>query len=53
MTIRCAAIFAALFLWIGAGQGLAEDVTLTSRDGSVEISGDILGYDGEFYRRHL
>jgi phosphate transport system substrate-binding protein len=48
--MRCAAIFAALFLWIGAGPTLAEDVTLTSRDGSVEISGDILGYDGEFYR---
>jgi len=28
----------------------AQDVTLTSRDGSVEISGTILGYDGEFYR---
>jgi len=25
-------------------------VTLTSRDGSVEVSGTLLGFDGEFYR---
>jgi len=29
---------------------MAQDVTLTSRDGSVEISGALVGYDGEFYR---
>ncbi|WP_292019359.1 substrate-binding domain-containing protein [Maritimibacter sp. UBA3975] len=29
---------------------MADDVTLTSRDGSVEISGVLLGYDGQFYR---
>lgn len=45
-----AAIFAALLIWTGTGPGWAEDVTLTSRDGSVEISGDLLSYDGEFYR---
>ncbi len=28
----------------------AQDVTLTSRDGSVEIVGNLLGFDGEFYR---
>lgn len=28
----------------------AQDVTLLSRDGSVEISGTLLSYDGEFYR---
>ncbi len=28
----------------------AQDVTLTSRDGSVEIVGTLLGYDGEFFR---
>ncbi len=33
-----------------AGIGWAQDVTLTSRDGSVQISGSLLGYDGEFYR---
>jgi len=50
MTMTRAAIFAALLLWAGAVRGLAEDVTLTSRDGSITISGDLLGYDGEFYR---
>ncbi|GFE49306.1 OmpA family protein [Roseobacter cerasinus] len=29
---------------------LAQDVTLTSRDGSIALSGILLGYDGEFYR---
>ena len=29
---------------------LAQDVTLTSRDGSVEVAGNLLGFDGEFYR---
>ncbi len=45
-----AAVFAALFLF---GFGLpvqAQDVTLTSRDGSIEVNGTLLGYDGEFYR---
>lgn len=28
----------------------AQDVTLTSPDGEVEISGTLLGFDGEFYR---
>lgn len=50
MTINRAAIFAALFLWVFVGRGAAEDVTLTSRDGSVEITGDLLSFDGEFYR---
>ncbi len=45
-----AAIFAALFLWSMDVPARAADVTLTSRDGSVEVSGDLLGYDGEFYR---
>ncbi len=45
-----AAIIAALFM-IGTGQPVdAQDVTLTSRDGDVEISGNLLGFDGEFYR---
>lgn len=50
MIITRAAIFAALFLWTSAVAAWAEDITLTSRDGSVEISGTLLGYDGEFYR---
>lgn len=51
MTILRAAILAALLLWTGHSRpAFAEDVTLTSRDGSVEIIGNLLGYDGEFYR---
>lgn len=44
-----AAFCAALFLF-AAPAAWAEDVTLTSRDGSVEVSGTLLGFDGEFYR---
>lgn len=42
------AIFAALSFWGSAL--LAQDVTLTSPDGAVELSGTLLGFDGEFYR---
>ena len=45
-----AAVFAALFLFSSAASVFAQDVTLTSRDGDVEISGNLLGFDGEFYR---
>lgn len=45
-----AAIFAALLLSFGAPQARADDVTLTSRDGTLEISGTLIGFDGEFYR---
>lgn len=50
MKILRAVKFAALIVLILSARTFAEDVTLTSRDGSVEISGNILGYDGEFYR---
>lgn len=54
MTEIRAAGFAALFFWVVllavSQPALAQDVTLTSRDGNVEISGDLLGFDGEFYR---
>lgn len=50
MTRFCAAILAALFVCVTAQPGAAQDVTLTSRDGAVEISGNLLGFDGEFYR---
>lgn len=50
MTWQRAAIFAALFFWAYPLTGNAEDVTLTSRDGAVEITGTLLGFDGEFYR---
>lgn len=50
MSILRAAGFAALFCASLTQSLWAQDVTLTSRDGSVEISGDLLGFDGEFYR---
>ena len=50
MNILRAAIFAALFLSALASAARANDVTLTSRDGSLEISGTLLSFDGEFYR---
>lgn len=46
----CAAVFVALFLLSGAMPVSAQDVTLSSHDGNVEISGNLLGFDGEFYR---
>ncbi len=42
-----AAICAALVL---GGPALAQDVTLTSRDGSLTLAGTLQGYDGEFFR---
>lgn len=42
-----AAVLAALFFPAWAQ---AQDVTLISREGSLDISGTLLGYDGEFYR---
>ena len=46
----CAAIFAALFLFGTSLSLMAQDITLTSRDSKVELSGTLLGFDGEFYR---
>lgn len=46
MAVR-AAIFAA-FLF--PGLAVAQDITLTSRDGALSISGTLTGYDGEFFR---
>ena len=43
----CAAIFAALLFPVAA---LAQDVTLTARDGGLSLSGTLQGWDGEFYR---
>lgn len=50
MTLLRFAILAALFISRIGPAAWAQDVTLTSRDGDVEISGDLLGFDGEFYR---
>ena len=43
-------MIAALVLAHAAAMVRAQDVTLTSPDGKVEISGNLLGFDGEFYR---
>lgn len=50
MTGLRAAIIAALSLFSIGTTARAQDVTLSSPDGSVEITGDLLGFDGEFYR---
>jgi phosphate transport system substrate-binding protein len=51
MARTCAAVLAALFLCLGLPRaGAAQDVALTSRDGSIELEGTLLGFDGEFYR---
>ncbi|SDD66854.1 substrate-binding domain-containing protein [Ruegeria marina] len=44
-----AAAFAALS-FATAVPASAQDITLTSHDGKVEITGNLLGFDGEFYR---
>ncbi len=53
MTLLRAAFRAALFLLLpplACPAALAEDATLTARDGSIRLSGDLLSYDGEYYR---
>ncbi len=50
MRRQCALGLVALFLCFLGISASAQDVTLTSRDGGVEISGNLLGFDGEFYR---
>ena len=45
--LHCAATLAALFL---AAPGRAQDVALLSREGSIELTGVLQGFDGEFYR---
>ena len=41
---------AALLALIWAGHARAQDATLTALDGGLSLSGDLLGFDGEFYR---
>lgn len=41
---------AAVFSVTLAAQAAAQDITLTSHDGKVEVTGNLLGFDGEFYR---
>ena len=45
-----AAVLAALCLFQGVLTAAAQDITLSAPDGAVEISGTLLGFDGEFYR---
>lgn len=45
-----AACLVTVFFFGSPPDSFAQDVTLTSPDGSVEIFGDLLGFDGEFYR---
>ncbi len=49
MKILRAAFVALLSLSLAQGAS-AQDITLTSNDGKVEVVGTLLGYDGEFYR---
>lgn len=44
---RCAAVIAAFLFGTAAA---AQDVTLTSRDGALSVSGALQGFDGEFFR---
>ncbi|KKL24359.1 hypothetical protein LCGC14_2416120, partial [marine sediment metagenome] len=50
MTHLRAAFFAALLMTASATQAVSADVTLSSRDGELEVTGAYLGFDGEFYR---
>lgn len=49
MMIFRAAVLAAPLALFGFSAA-SQHVTLTSHDGSVEVSGNLAGYDGEFYR---
>lgn len=44
------AMFAGLWVAASGISAAAQDVTLTSRDKSIEISGNLLGFDGDYYR---
>ena len=46
-TMWRAAIFAALLF---ANPVMGQDITLTSRDGALALTGTLQGYDGEFFR---
>lgn len=46
---RLAALFVTALLALST-PGLAQDVTLRSADGGVELAGSLLGFDGEYYR---
>ena len=41
---------AAFLALVWSGEARAQDATLTALDGGLSLSGDLLGFDGEFYR---
>jgi phosphate transport system substrate-binding protein len=41
---------AAVVALVWAGDARSQDATLTALDGGLSLSGDLLGFDGEFYR---
>jgi phosphate transport system substrate-binding protein len=45
-TLRGAAVIALLLAYPVS----AQDVTLTARDGGLALNGQLISYDGEFYR---
>ncbi|NIZ11865.1 phosphate ABC transporter substrate-binding/OmpA family protein [Phaeobacter sp. HF9A] len=45
-----AAVCAALCLFGAVTPVSGQDVTLSSPDGAIEVTGNLLGFDGEFYR---
>lgn len=50
MTYLRAVLCAALSLFWQVDQASADDITLIARDGSITLSGTLIGYDGAFYR---
>ena len=48
--LKRAAISAALFLFFTVNAVAAQDVTLRSRDGAIELSGTMLGFYGGYGR---
>lgn len=50
MNSLCAAVLTGLILFCCASRVQAQDVTLTSLDGEIEITGELLAFDGEYYR---
>lgn len=50
MMMQRAARLAAFFVLVLMAPLAAQDVTLTSPDGTVEVNGTLLGFDGDFYR---
>lgn len=45
-----AALFCGTLILGGAGPLIAQDLTLTLRDGALSVVGTLISYDGEFYR---